>query len=180
MEAHLLQEIHGAASPSLDALFWLSHQLGTGSFCAALVVLMAVIEAFRGRQRASFAWIVLGLSTFLLQLGIKELMARPRPQLWDGDVVLSSYAFPSGHALAAATFYPLMAWTVARRFPAWASFAYAWGIAMAFFVGFGRLYLGVHWPTDVLAGWALGALQLWAAWRFAARLPPAAPERASG
>ena len=179
MEAHLLHAIHTAASPSLDALFWLSHQLGTGSFCTGLVVLMALIEALRGRRRASVAWVALGLSTFIVQLVLKELAARPRPQLWAGDLMLSSYAFPSGHALASATFYPLIAWTVARRFPAWASFAYGWGIAMAFFVGFGRLYLGVHWPTDVLAGWALGALQLWAAWQVAARLRTAAPERAT-
>ena len=159
MEAEILEAIHALAHPVWDTLFLISHGLGSAWFCAVFVVGTVTFHWVRGRRDEALMWAVIGIATYLLQLGLKAYFARPRPALWRGPVFHTSFAFPSGHALAAATFYPLWAWYGARRWPSAARGCWVAGALMAFYVGFGRLYLGVHWPTDVLAGWTLGALQ---------------------
>jgi undecaprenyl-diphosphatase len=163
VEAKILLWIHARADPWLDALFRFSHELGTPTFCTALVVVAVLVALLRKRKEEAALWAVLGISTYLLQKGIKVVVARPRPELWQGPIELSSHSFPSGHALAAATFFPLIGRALGMRFPELTRLSLAGGVLFAFYVGFGRLYLGVHWPSDVLAGWAMGALQTYAA-----------------
>lgn len=169
MERQILLAIHEFAGPTADHVFLLSHQLGTVPCCLVLVLAAAAICTYAKDRRQALVWLALGVSTFVLQAGLKDLVMRPRPDLWTGPITMTSYAFPSGHALAAATFYPLIAHGLAKPFPAARWAAYTCAIMLALFVGFGRLYLGVHWPTDVIAGWALGAAQTVLALRLTRR-----------
>ena len=146
------------------------------------VLALVLWHRVRGETAVANVWLGVGVSTYLLQEGLKRVVARPRPQLWPRletwpPVAGSeSFAFPSGHALAAATFYPLLAYVLARRTACPSRRAAVLvGALLALWIGLGRLYLGVHWPTDVLAGWALGATQAVVAMRRAAVAPPAPP-----
>ena len=161
-EASFLLSLHALSNPVLDAIFRLSHELGTLRFSAILVVAALAWHGRRGERREALAWLVVGLTTLVLFLGLKSAFAVPRPFFWPrlAGVGATGFSFPSGHALAAATLFPLMAWVTLRL--RGAAFALL-GIGMPLFVGFGRLYLGVHWPTDVLAGWLIGAAQAAAA-----------------
>ena len=159
IEARLLLAIHAHGGAALDGLFRVSHQLGTLPFCAVLVLGAMAWSLRHDQRREAWLWLGAGVSTYVVQEGLKHLVARPRPALWPALVLQSGFAFPSGHAFAAATFYPLLAWTWARARPREARAAWGTAVLLALFIGFGRLYLGVHWPTDVLAGWALGAAQ---------------------
>jgi undecaprenyl-diphosphatase len=93
---------------------------------------------------------------------VKGLVERPRPpaELWIGH--FSGYSFPSGHATQSIAFYTLMAFVLGRGHPLRARvFLWSAAAAVALVVGASRLYLGAHWLTDVLGGYALGAS--WAA-----------------
>ena len=159
MDTRILLAIHAWSTPFLDSVFWFSDKIGALWFFVPVVILAAAWEERRGERAEAGLWVALGLSTVLLQYGLKLLVARQRPDLWPPIVPVTSLSFPSGHALASATFYPLLARGWARARPGEAPLAYTAAAALALFVGFGRLYLGVHWPTDVLAGWFLGAAQ---------------------
>ena len=139
--------------------FVLSHVVGGLWVSIAIVLLAALAERLRGEGAGARTWIVLGVTTPLLFAGIKEIVGRPRPELWPRLLEEGGWSFPSGHALASATFFPVLAWTLSRRFPAGAPAFWGLGFALPLVIGLGRLYLGVHWPTDVLAGWAMGSLQ---------------------
>ena len=165
-EATFLLALHQHARPWLDRFFLLSHYPGTLWFCLPIFLAIALWHEVRGERKTAGVWLVVGVSTYLLQEGLKRLVARPRPELWPRLAVWSplgnaeSFAFPSGHALVSATLYPLLALVLTRRSSApLRRAALAMGALAALWIGFGRLYLGVHWPTDVLAGWALGAAQ---------------------
>ena len=156
MEASLLLSIHRLATPALDSLFLVSNALGLFVPCATLVLGAAAWHLARGERYEALTWIGLGVLTWLLPEALKPVVARPRPQLWPRLIEVSGFAFPSGHATAGAALYPLLGWVLCRGKKR-GRLGVAVGALVGGFVGFGRLYLGVHWPTDVLAGWALGA-----------------------
>ena len=159
MEERILLWIHGFAGPALDRVFLFSNLFGLLPICALLVTAMALYHLLQKERREALVWVVVGLVTFALPELIKYATARPRPVLWETLIHPSGFSFPSGHAVASAAFYPLLGWVLLRGRGAVARVGYGIGALFALFVGFGRLYLGVHWPSDVLAGWLLGFAQ---------------------
>lgn len=155
-EVRLLLWIHSQSSSLLDGVFLWTHALGT-SFFFVFFVMGVSLWHFRRREHNEFvAWLAVGVSTYIIRIGLKTYFAIPRPHLWVPLVTETGFSFPSGHALGAATFYPLFAWIVLGSLSARVSFWMALAITLTLLIGIGRLYLGVHWPVDVLAGWGIG------------------------
>lgn len=102
----------------------------------------------------------------LLSTGLKTVYARPRPDLVDHLDITHTASFPSGHATISTLTYltlgALLAQIVPRR--GFRIFVLAAAVFLAILIGVTRIYLGVHWPTDVAAGWALGTA--WASLSF--------------
>ncbi|MGI4871311.1 MAG: phosphatase PAP2 family protein [Janthinobacterium lividum] len=170
-DAPVLEALHRRAHPELDRLAIFFARAGdTGPLVAAGLFTTAALVA-TGQRRAAWQFTLgLGGSMLLTQV-IKRLAARPRPTLWVSQRPEHTYSFPSGHAmdaaaLAAALFFAL---PHARR---------AWVPAPLFAAGVGwsRLYLGVHFPSDVLAGWGAGAGWVLLVQLLAARQPTAVPQ----
>jgi len=90
---------------------------------------------------------------------LKLAVQRVRPSVW-AVATLHSYSFPSGHAMAAVAIYGMTAVVVVRLCPRLARPAAVGIPVLALLIGVSRVYLGVHWPTDVLAGFAAGAFIL--------------------
>jgi undecaprenyl-diphosphatase len=98
----------------------------------------------------------------LLKLGF----SRPRPDLVSHGMQVFTASFPSGHSMTSAVTYLTLGALLARIHPTAAKKAYIIALAMGIViaVGLSRIYLGVHWPTDVLAGWTAGAAWAIACW----------------
>jgi membrane-associated phospholipid phosphatase len=144
--------------------------LGGIWFALPLVVASALIMPLRGSRLRTGAMVLLVTGgTSLLVNAIKLLMARPRPTLSEVVAVASGFSFPSGHSAQAVAAYASLAYLIGRRWPARAVRIAAWSAAglVALVVGFSRLYLGVHWLTDVLGGYLLAALWTTIVWTSA-------------
>jgi undecaprenyl-diphosphatase len=133
----------------------------------SLLTLTAVLALLFHRKVRQAS--ILG-ATVLLAMASSELLKvvydRPRPALVPHGSYVYSQSFPSGHStLAAATFLTL-ATVIASLEPHRSTkrLAYALATLLIVAIGFSRVYLGVHWPSDVLAGWALGAAWAFVAW----------------
>jgi membrane-associated phospholipid phosphatase len=117
------------------------------------LVVVAALVWIRSRRWAAFA-VGCMIGGYISTI-VKALVDRPRPDI-DPLIDLSSAAFPSGHALTSAIAFGAIAFFLvhAARLP----IALVWGVAglCIAVVGFTRVYLGVHWPTDVIGGWLLG------------------------
>ncbi|MDX1664525.1 MAG: phosphatase PAP2 family protein [Candidatus Promineifilaceae bacterium] len=102
---------------------------------------------------------------------LKELFARQRPDLVSAAVYVDSFSFPSGHAMTAAVTYLTLGTLLATSLKRSRLKIYilATAVLVTAAVGLSRVYLGVHWPTDVLGGWTAGtvwALLMWLAARW--------------
>jgi len=153
--------------------------LGGWAVLAMLTTLVVVYLFITARTGA--AWLVLAsvaggsVLSSLLKIGF----ARPRPELVDHLVNVSSASFPSGHAMLSAATYltlgALLARTETRR--SVRGFIFGVAVALTLVIGMSRVYLGVHYPTDVLAGWCMGASWALACWLVARWLRPKGAER---
>ncbi len=102
----------------------------------------------------------------IVSQGAKLAFARPRPELVPHGAEVYTASFPSGHAMMAAVVYLTLGALLARTQSGRNVKTYVLAVALTLtlLVGASRVYLGVHWPTDVLAGWALGATWALACW----------------
>lgn len=151
-DAPILLLARAMSDAGFDRLFLLASKLGYAwgvvPFDIALVLLLA---ARRRLREGLFAGIALGGSA-LLNLGAKQLFARERPSLWESIAPESSYSFPSGHAMGSMTLAMvliLLVWHTRWRW--WIAVPMAGFVVL---VGLSRVYLGVHYPSDIMAGWA--------------------------
>jgi undecaprenyl-diphosphatase len=153
---------HEMAREGFDKTFLLFSKLGYQWGVVPFDVLLVGALAVRRHAREGlFAGIALGGSA-LLNLATKQLFARDRPSLWESIAPETTYSFPSGHAMGSMTLAwvcVLLAWRTPWRWPvALVAFAFT------AIVGLSRVYLGVHYPSDILAGWA--AASVWAGCSF--------------
>jgi membrane-associated phospholipid phosphatase len=155
MDTAVMLWIHGHANPTLDAAFMFSWLLGSLWFCGPLTLLVSAYHLRRGERREATAWLLLAIAVAFVPEVLKAAVGRSRPTLWPWLIPTSGYSFPSGHAVAGAAFYPFLGW-LALRSRSLGGLGYVLGFAIGAFVGVGRMYVGVHWPSDVLAGWILG------------------------
>jgi undecaprenyl-diphosphatase len=132
---------------------------GTG----ILVLVVASVSIFyliQGNYKQMFVLLVAVIGAFLLSYFFKGLFDRPRPEFIPPGHYVYSPSFPSGHALLAAATYLTLGGILVQLLPSYRTKTFVQLLAgfIVFLVGFSRVYLGVHWPTDVLAGWVLGLL----------------------
>lgn len=140
---------------------------------AGAVVALAASRHWRG----AIALAISVLATQAVVSVAKGLAERPRPDEGGAMVDPGGFSFPSAHSASAVALYVMLALiggTALRgrvRGSAWAA-----AIALALAIGLSRVYLGAHYPTDVLAGWLTGGILVVGAWALCSRLP--APGRA--
>ena len=138
---------------------------------AAVLTVVGFLALQRDRRAAIFTLAATGgglLASFLL----KEFFDRPRPDLIPHEVEVFTKSFPSGHAMISAVVYLTLASLVTRLMERRRLKIYAMTIAVVFTaaIGISRVYLGVHWPSDVLAGWMAGASWALVCWAVASRI----------
>ena len=147
----VLRGVNSLASPQLDTVAVILTQLGGVVGVVALTVGFALL--LWGRQlRRMAVLLVAGVGgAVTLNLLLKLFFQRDRPQLWERLVTENSYSFPSGHAMASSALafsLVIVFWPTRWRWLA----LFGAGFYMIV-IGLTRLYLGVHYPSDVLAGW---------------------------
>jgi undecaprenyl-diphosphatase len=163
----LLRGVHPDQPPGASWLLPLLHILTWfGDFPALLFVAAGAIAALllsrRRHEAVSLAYsAIIGV---VLMLMLKAVFARPRPTVILALVDVSSLSFPSGHALMSVVVYVPLAAILMRIFFRAKAVLPAAFFAFLIVIGFSRLYLGVHYLTDVLAGWALGATVVSMCW----------------
>lgn len=149
-------------TPELDRVMYAASYLGAGRTIVILLAAAVLVALLARRWLAALLFLLAPAAAELFMALLKLLVHRPRPPLEDARIVTGGFSFPSGHATLAATFYGTLAFLLIRRVRAeWLKALI--GIIAALVVlavGVSRVYLGVHYPTDVLAGWALGVFWL--------------------
>jgi len=148
----ILEAIHLHASPARDAAMIFISRIGFQWGTVPLTLLIGVVLFLSRRLRqALFFSLATGGSAGLNQV-VKLLVHRTRPALWPSPAPETTFSFPSGHAMgsmALAAAISALAWNTRARWVALGA-----GAAYVVSIAFSRLYLGVHYPSDVLAAWA--------------------------
>jgi len=150
-DAPLLWKMHGLHSPGLDQFFVLLSKLGYEWFLIPADVLIVAVLVWRKRWREASFVAICFVGSALLNMGSKRFFQRDRPSLWESIAPESTFSFPSGHAMGSMTLavtLVLLAWNTRWRWPVALS-----AVTFAVLVSLSRVYLGVHYPSDILAGW---------------------------
>lgn len=144
---------------------------GVGVLVLLSLAVLGFLLLLRKYRTALLMLVTVG-GGMLLSSVLKLGFARPRPDLVPHESIVYTASFPSGHSMMSAVTYLTLGALLARTQAHWRVKAYLLVVAVAVtvLVGVSRVYLGVHWPTDVLAGWTAGAVWALLAWLVARTL----------
>jgi undecaprenyl-diphosphatase len=157
LDRALYQALYAGGDPALVAAARLFTALGEPALLIAAGFVVAGLLWWRARGRLALVL----LSVILVGRALAEVqkysIARARPELEPHLVLVKTSSFPSGHATSSMIFFLALALALTAR-SRWHRAAAGAAVTLSFLVGTSRVMLGVHWPSDVIGGWAFGAL----------------------
>jgi undecaprenyl-diphosphatase len=180
-------------TPGATAFFLALTYVGTGVGLAVVVLAVSAVLVARGQARWAGFLAVTATGGGLLNQGLKLVFARARPDMADALWLSRSYSFPSGHAMGSLIVFGALAYLAMRGKASWRIRSAAVALALCFVaaISLSRIYLGVHWLSDIVAGFSAGLVWLatttstyevyrrMRALRAAPAAPPPAPELAA-
>ncbi|MEA5505708.1 phosphatase PAP2 family protein [Halotia wernerae UHCC 0503] len=152
--------LHQFANPSLDNLMLFITNLGNPSTVVTVAGVTFLLLWWQCYREEAKVFVLVCLGGVILNRGLKLFFSKPRPELWHGLIDETSFSFPSGHALGSMVLYGFIAYELATHYPQFAKVIYSLTVILIAAIGISRLYLGVHWPTDIIAGYGVGFLWL--------------------
>ncbi|MFN6456177.1 MAG: phosphatase PAP2 family protein [Nostoc sp. EfeVER01] len=152
--------LHQFANPSLDNLMLFITNLGNPKTVVVVAAMTLGILWWRRYRIETYIFVLTCIGGLTLNTGLKLFFSKPRPQLWTVLISEKSFSFPSGHALGSMVLYGFIAYILATYYSQFSRLIYVLTVILIAAIGISRLYLGVHWPTDVIAGYGVGFLWL--------------------
>ena len=169
VDRSIYEALYAGRRPALAALAHFFTALGEPTVLIAACAAFALWLWFAKRGRLGLVLLLIAMLGRALSEAQKYWVARVRPDLEPHLVVVKTQSFPSGHATSSMIFYLTVALALTAR-TRWERPAAAAAILLSILVGLSRVMLGVHWPSDVVGGWAFGALWVMLTLRPAERL----------
>jgi undecaprenyl-diphosphatase len=159
-DSSILLYLRSLHTPLRDRIMLAFTFLGEPNLLLVLSVSLGIILWVAQHRSEATTIAVTGAGAVGLNLLLKKLFARDRPLLWERVVDVRFYSFPSGHAMISMVIYGLLGYFLGSRFPKQRWWIYSLTVVLVAAIGLSRLYLGVHWPTDVIAGYTAGLVWL--------------------
>ena len=151
--------LHDEKSPAWERFFSSVSWFGSTGVLATATAGVAIVLLANRRNVLAVGWLAAQGGGALLNRTLKETFERTRPEFADPLLASSSWSFPSGHAMGTFIFFGLGCYLLLRERPSWTASGVALGLAISWclVMAFSRLYLGVHFASDVIAGFLGGA-----------------------
>jgi membrane-associated phospholipid phosphatase len=156
LDASIELAVHRLDSAAGDAVMKTATLIGSNVVLLPAVALVALL-AIRLRRRAIAIVIVVDtIAVICAYSALKVVFSRERPRLFDKIALPTDWSFPSGHSMSALGIYGVIAAALIALYPGARRATLAAAIALIAAIGLSRIYLGVHWPSDVLGGFLGG------------------------
>jgi undecaprenyl-diphosphatase len=152
-DTSILQWMHSHATPALDVFFLVVTTIGNVEILLPITLIIVGYLLYK-KQRLNALIILFSVGgAAMANLILKLLFHRDRPSFWHSLIVETGYSFPSGHAmLSSALVLAIILITWRTR---WRWVIVSLGVIFIALIGLSRIYLGVHYPTDIIAGWSV-------------------------
>lgn len=160
IDTQVLLAIRQLHTPTLDRLMVLVTYLGDPFVLITFAFGLGVILYQQKCRLEAVTLMVASSGALGLNMWLKEFFSRSRPNLWEQVLDVKFYSFPSGHAMMSLVVYAVLAYGLSLQFRRQQPIIALSGISLITAIGFSRLYIGVHWPTDIVAGYAAGLVWL--------------------